>query len=56
MAGVNALSAPLLGASGRLAGVLTVVGAAPGFMADVEGTAATRLRAAARTISGRLGG
>lgn len=56
MAGVNALSAPLLGAGGRLAGVLTVVGAAPGFMADVEGAVAIRLHAAAQAISRRLGG
>ncbi|WP_144945098.1 IclR family transcriptional regulator [Pseudomonas oryzihabitans] len=56
MAGVNALSAPLLGAGGRLAGVLTVLGAAPGFLAEVESAAALHLRAAAQAISGRLGG
>ncbi len=56
MAGVNALSAPLLGVGGRLAGVLTVVGAAPGFTADTEGEAASRLKAAAQAISARLGG
>ncbi|MDT3721696.1 IclR family transcriptional regulator [Pseudomonas oryzihabitans] len=56
MAGVNALSAPLFGVGGRLAGVLTMVGAAPGFTADLDGTAASHLRHAARTISQRLGG
>ncbi|KUM42952.1 IclR family transcriptional regulator [Pseudomonas sp. EpS/L25] len=56
MAGVNALSAPLFGVGGRLAGVLTVVGAAPGFTADLEGIAASRLRDTARGISQRLGG
>ncbi|WP_434776504.1 IclR family transcriptional regulator [Pseudomonas oryzihabitans] len=56
MAGVNALSAPLLGVGDRLAGVLTVVGAAPGFTADIEGEAASRLEAAAQAISARLGG
>ena len=56
MAGVNALSAPLFGAGGRLAGVLTLVGAAPGFQAEVGGAAASRLHAAAQAISRRLGG
>lgn len=56
MAGVNALSAPLLGAGGRLAGVLTVVGSAPGFKAEAEGPAALSLHAAAQVISRRLGG
>lgn len=56
MAGVNALSAPLLGVSGRLSGVLTVVGAAPGFAAEIDSEAARRLKAVAQGISQRLGG
>ncbi|MEH3024106.1 MAG: IclR family transcriptional regulator [Pseudomonas oryzihabitans] len=56
MAGVNALSAPLFGVAGRLAGVLTVVGAAPDFSADPDGAVAEHLRHAARGISQRLGG
>jgi len=56
MAGVNALSAPLLGVGGRLAGVLTVVGAAPGFSAEVESETALRLKTVAQGISQRLGG
>lgn len=55
MAGVNALSAPLFGADRRLAGVITLVGAAPGFMAEPDGVAAQRLLATARAISERMG-
>lgn len=55
MAGVNALSAPLFSADRRLAGVITIVGAAPGFMAEADGEAAQRLLAAANTISARMG-
>ncbi|WP_120995007.1 IclR family transcriptional regulator [Stutzerimonas urumqiensis] len=56
MAGVNALSAPLFAAGGRLAGVLTVVGAEPGFTAAPDGEAARALLDTARQISLRMGG
>ncbi|WP_028241342.1 IclR family transcriptional regulator [Stutzerimonas azotifigens] len=56
MAGVHALSAPLFATGGRLVGVLTVVGAAPGFTAEADGEAARRLLASARAISARMGG
>jgi DNA-binding IclR family transcriptional regulator len=55
MAGVNALSAPLFSSDRRLAGVITIVGAAPGFMAEADGLAAQRLLAAAHAISTRMG-
>lgn len=55
MAGVNALSAPLFSGNRRLAGVITVVGTAPDFMAEVDGAAAQRLLATARAISERMG-
>ena len=44
MAGVNALSAPLFSGDQRLAGVITIVGGEPGFMAEADGDAAKRLR------------
>ncbi len=56
MAGVNALSAPVFSAHQRLAGVVTVVGAEPGFMAEPGGLHAQRLLAVAQRISERLGG
>ncbi|MBU3059265.1 IclR family transcriptional regulator [Pseudomonas indica] len=56
MAGVNALSAPLFAAGGRLVGVITVVGAEPGFKAEPDGVAARRLLEGARLISARMGG
>ena len=56
MAGVNALSAPLFTVDRKLAGVITVVGAEPGFMADRDGEAASRLREIAHSISERMGG
>ena len=55
MAGVNALSAPLFGAQQRLAGVITIVGAEPGFTAAPDGSQAQRLLEIARNISARLG-
>lgn len=55
MAGVNALSAPLFNGNQQLAGVITIVGAEPGFMADVDGEAARQLLKVARTISERMG-
>lgn len=56
MQGVNALSVPLFGVGQKLAGVLTMVGSAPAFTADLESPAALQLREAARQISARLGG
>ena len=56
MEGVNALSAPLFAAGDRLAGVLTIVGAAPGFAAEPDGEAARALRQTAQAISERMGG
>jgi DNA-binding IclR family transcriptional regulator len=55
MAGVNALSVPLFGAQQRLMGVITVVGAEPGFMAEPDGPQAQRLVQVARKISARMG-
>ncbi|MFG3454188.1 IclR family transcriptional regulator [Stutzerimonas stutzeri] len=55
MAGVNALSAPLFGAQQGLMGVITVVGAEPGFMADPDGPEAQRLLQVTRRISARMG-
>ncbi|MNZ50370.1 hypothetical protein D3C78_681560 [compost metagenome] len=56
MSGVNALSAPLFAAGGKLVGVITVVGTAPGFAADPQGAQAERLLVVAREISARMGG
>ncbi|MCY1441377.1 Bacterial transcriptional regulator [compost metagenome] len=56
MPGVNALSAPLFAIGNKLAGVITVVGAASVFHADTQGSAAERLHQAARAISLRMGG
>ena len=56
MPGVNALSAPLFATGSKLAGVITVVGAASVFSADTEGSAAERLHRAAEAISLRMGG
>lgn len=56
MAGVNALSAPLFSAGQRLAGVITIVGAEPGFTAETDGVASQRLLELTREISTRLGG
>lgn len=54
MAGVNALSAPLFSNGDKLAGVITIVGGEPGFMAEPNGKAAKRLLETARTISSRM--
>jgi len=56
MPGVNALSAPIFATGHKLAGVITVVGAASVFRADTQGSAAERLRETAQAISERLGG
>lgn len=56
MAGVNALSAPLFNGAQQLAGVITIVGTEPGFMAEPDGPAAQRLLQLTRRISARMGG
>jgi DNA-binding IclR family transcriptional regulator len=56
MAGVNALSVPLFSSNQRLAGVMTIVGAEPGFTAEADSEAAKRLLERARIISARMGG
>jgi len=53
--GVDALSAPVFDATGRLAAVLTVVGPTSMFHADAHGPAAEHLLAASRTVSWRMG-
>ncbi|WP_312373517.1 IclR family transcriptional regulator [Stutzerimonas nitrititolerans] len=55
MAGVNALSAPLFSGGQRIAGVVTVVGTEPGFMAEPDGEAAQTLLRITRRISTRMG-
>ncbi|WP_296264512.1 IclR family transcriptional regulator [Pseudomonas sp. UBA6562] len=55
MPGVDALSAPIFDALGRIAAVMTVVGPTSMFNADSQGPAAERLRAAAQASSWRMG-
>jgi DNA-binding IclR family transcriptional regulator len=55
MPGVDALSAPVFDATGKVAGVLTVVGPTSLFHADENGPAAKRLLAASQAISWRMG-
>ncbi|WP_129374245.1 IclR family transcriptional regulator [Pseudomonas aeruginosa] len=55
MPGVEALSAPVVDARGRVAAVLTVVGPASIFQAEEQGPAAERLLATTRAISWRMG-
>ncbi|HBO1301083.1 TPA: IclR family transcriptional regulator [Pseudomonas aeruginosa] len=55
MPGVEALSAPVFDARGRVAAVLTVVGPASIFQAEEQGPAAERLLATTRAISWRCG-
>ncbi|MDP5714038.1 IclR family transcriptional regulator [Pseudomonas aeruginosa] len=55
MPGVEALSAPVFDARGRVAAVLTVVGPASIFQAEEQGPAAERLLATTRAISWRMG-
>jgi DNA-binding IclR family transcriptional regulator len=55
MPGVDALSAPVFNAMGRITAVLTVVGPASLFHADENGPAAQRLLAASRAVSWRMG-
>jgi DNA-binding IclR family transcriptional regulator len=53
--GVDALSAPVFNAVGKVAAVLTVVGPTSLFHADENGPAAQRLLAATRAVSWRMG-
>lgn len=53
--GVDALSAPVFDALGRISAVLTVVGPTSMFHADEHGSAAQRLLAASRAVSWRMG-
>lgn len=55
MPGVDALSAPIFDATGRIAAVMTIVGPVSIFHADQHGPAAQRLLKATRTISWRMG-
>ncbi|MFS0828675.1 IclR family transcriptional regulator [Pseudomonas phoenicis] len=55
MPGVDALSAPIFDAQGRIAAVMTVVGPTSMFNADSQGPAAEHLRAAAQASSWRMG-
>ena len=55
MPGVDALSAPVFDATGKVAGVITVVGPTSLFHADENGPAAKRLLAASQAISWRMG-
>ena len=55
MPGVDALSAPVFNATGKVAGVITVVGPTSLFHADENGPAAKRLLAASQAISWRMG-
>lgn len=55
MPGVDALSAPVFNALGKVAAVMTVVGPTSMFQADEQGPAAKRLLAAARATSWRMG-
>jgi len=53
--GVDALSAPIFNALGRIAAVLTVVGPTSMFHADEHGPAAQRLLTTSQAISWRMG-
>ena len=55
MPGVDALSAPVFDATGKVAAVLTVVGPASLFHPDQQGPAASRVLAASQAISWRMG-
>ncbi|UVJ44866.1 IclR family transcriptional regulator [Pseudomonas sp. LS1212] len=55
MPGVDALSAPVFDAFGKIAAVVTVVGPTSIFHADEQGPAAQQLLAATRAISWRMG-
>jgi len=55
MPGVDALSAPVFNAMGKIIAVLTVVGPTSLFHADEDGPAARRLLAASRAVSWRMG-
>lgn len=53
--GVDALSAPVLDAMGRIAAVMTVVGPSSMFQAQTQGPAAAALRQATAGVSWRMG-
>jgi DNA-binding IclR family transcriptional regulator len=53
--GVDALSAPVLDAMGKIVAVLTVVGPTSMFHAEEDGPAAKSLLAASRAVSWRMG-
>ncbi len=53
--GVDALSAPVFNAVGKIAAVITVVGPTSMFHADEQGPAARQLLATAKAISWRMG-
>jgi DNA-binding IclR family transcriptional regulator len=55
MPGVDALSAPVFNAMGKIAAVLTVVGPTSLFHADENGPAAQRLLSVTRAVSWRMG-
>lgn len=55
MPGVNAVSAPVFSANGKIAGVLTVLGTAPGFRADEDTVVTAALQRAATRVSSRMG-
>jgi DNA-binding IclR family transcriptional regulator len=55
MPGVDALSAPVFNAVGKIAAVITVVGPTSMFHADEQGPAARQLLATAKAISWRMG-
>jgi DNA-binding IclR family transcriptional regulator len=52
---INALSAPVLDASGHAVLALTAIGEANRFRADLDGDFASALRETARDLSSRLG-
>jgi DNA-binding IclR family transcriptional regulator len=53
--GVDALSAPIIDAMGRIAAVMTVVGPSSMFHAEADGPAAAALSKAAAAVSWRMG-
>ena len=55
MPGVDALSAPVFNAVGKVAAVMTIVGPTSIFHADENGPAAQRLLAVTRAVSWRMG-
>lgn len=56
MPGVNAVSAPVFSANGKIAGVMTILGTAPGFRADQDAAVTAALQRASSRVSSRMGG